>query len=68
MEERASRMERLHQDLDIFLNCDDESMTKNIYKKDAERLERDIYESDIPVTIERKPISAEKVMLIIKKN
>lgn len=68
MEERASRMERLYHDLDIFLNCDDDSMTKTIYKKEAERLERYIYESDIPVTIERKPISAEKLMLVIKKN
>ena len=67
MEEKVSRMERLHHDLAMFLNRDDDSMTMTIYKKEAEKLEQYIYEFDIPVTTERKPITSEKVVFVIKK-
>lgn len=69
MEEEISRMESLKNELDSFLNRKDSSMTmtKTVYKKEAEKLEQYIYEFDKPVTTEKKVISAEKVIFVIKK-
>lgn len=69
MEEKISRMESLQNELDSFLNRKDSSMTmtKTVYKKEAEKLEQYIYEFDKPVTTEKKVISAEKVIFVIKK-
>ena len=69
MEEKISRMESLQNELDSFLNRKDSSMTmtKTVYKREAEKLEQYIYEFDKPVTTEKKVISAEKVIFVIKK-
>lgn len=69
MEEKISRMESLQNELDSFLNRKDSSMTmtKTVDKKEAEKLEQYIYEFDKPVTTEKKVISAEKVIFVIKK-
>ena len=68
MDERVSRMERIFHDLSMFLNRDNQEITMTIYKKEANKLKRLIYECDIPVTIEEeKNVTAEKVTLLIKK-
>lgn len=76
MEEKESRFERILNKLTMFLNQDNitsskpnNAMTQMImFKKEASRLKRYIYEHDLAVeVVKEKEINSQRVKLTLKK-
>lgn len=66
-EEHNMRTDRLYEKLSSFLNGDDKTFSKTIYKKEVIKLERYLYQQDIPVTLEKKELLAGKVEVTLTK-
>lgn len=67
MHDIPSRTDRLYENLSSFLNGDDKTFSKTIYKKELIKLERYLDQQDIPVTLEKKEASAGKVEVTLTK-
>lgn len=67
MDDIPSRTDRLYENLSMFLNGDDKTWSKKIYKKELIKLERYLYQHDIPVTLEKKELLAGKVEVTLTK-
>ena len=58
---------RLYKNLSMFLNGDNKTWSKKIDKKELIKLERYLYQQDIPVTLEKKELLAGKVEVTLTK-
>lgn len=67
MHDIPSRTDRLYENLSMFLNGDDKTWSKKIYKKELIKLERYLYQQDIPVTLEKKDLSTGMVEITLTK-
>ena len=67
MDDIPSITDRLYKNLSMFLNGDNKTWSKKIYKKEVIKLERYLYQQDIPVTLEKKEPSAGKVEVTLTK-
>ena len=67
MDDIPSITDRLYKNLSMFLNGDNKTWSKKIYKKELIKLERYLYQQDIPVTLEKKEASAGKVEVTLTK-
>ena len=67
MDDIPSITDRLYENLSMFLNGDNKTWSKKIYKKELIKLERYLYQQDIPVTLEKKELLAGKVEVTLTK-
>ncbi len=67
MDDIPSITDRLYKNLSMFLNGDNKTWSKKIYKKELIKLERYLYQQDIPVTLEKKELLAGKVEVTLTK-
>lgn len=67
MVEWTSRSEKNYRRLVEFLDNDRPEMKMTLYKKEFTKLERLIYQRDLPVQIEMKELSPSQVEVILRK-